>query len=171
MTPKPKRNRRSRHGRLNKLIGAIMYVTYEEFLNLTVAAVPTHPIENGTDEIQDAITEAQYNMVAPIADAIIDNWTLDRVGRAVRNGEELPPVVVTLYISIIESLPALMDNSKVSDGGLVSSFSNGIDSYSFDVTSGMAEQLHRSLGWMLNLLPVEWCSSVVSFEGGNAYAR
>lgn len=116
------------------------------------------------------ITEEQYVRLAPMADLVIDDWTLERVGRASRNGEQLPESVVLLYCSIIEQLPALMENSKVQSGGLVSSFSNGIDSYSFDVTATMKDELRRSLGWQLHLLPVEWISACVSFEGGNKYA-
>lgn len=137
-----------------------MYIAFDEFKRITLLDA-----SDGGD-----FTEEMYERVAPMADLIIDNWTLDRVGRAVKNGEDLPSSVKTLYVKIVESLPAIMDNSKVSVGGLVSSFSNGIDSYTFDVTTGMMEQLHQSIGWMLNLLPVEWISACVPFEGGNRYA-
>lgn len=121
--------------------------------------------------LQDiSLTEKEYEELAPLADAIIDDWTLERVGRAVRNGEELPEVVQTLYRAIIQSLPNLIANSEVSKGSKVSSFSNGVDSFSFDTESGASEQLKSSLGWMLELLPVEWISECVSFEGGNKYA-
>lgn len=133
-----------------------MYVSWDTFEELTL----------GND-----ITEEQYVRLAPMADLIIDHWTLDRVGRAVKNDEELPDSVNTLYAAIVENLPALIENGKVQTGGLVSSFSNGIDSYSFDMSAGIEEQLHKSLGWMLDLLPVEWISACVSFEGGNKYAR
>lgn len=138
-----------------------MYVPFERFKELTLG---------DTDDPKQGITKDMYKRVAPMADAIIDDWTLERVGRAVRSGESLPDSVVTLYVTIVESLPSLMDNTKIGKGGLVSSFSNGIDSYSFDVTSSMNEQLRSSLGWMVEALPVEWMSGVVSFKGGNRYA-
>lgn len=139
-----------------------MYVPFETFAELTLGDV---------SDPEQGITEGQYAKVAPMADAIIDHWTLDRVGKAVENGEELPDVIVTLYAKIIESLPDIMDGTKVGKGGLVSSFSNGIDSYTFDVTDTMEGQLRSRFGWMLELLPVEWGSACVCFEGGNRYAR
>lgn len=134
-----------------------MYVSWDTFQEVSIAG--------------EEITEEQYKRLAPMADAIIDDWTLERVGRDVRNGEELPDQVVTLYAAIVENLPAIMDNTKMGKGGLVSSFSNGIDSYTFDVSVGMMEQLHDSVGWMLNLLPIEWISACVYFDGGSKYAR
>ena len=139
-----------------------MYVPFETFTELTLG--------DTTDPTQ-GITEEQYTKVAPIADAIIDHWTLDRVGRAVKNDEELPDIIVNIYVKIVESLPDIMDGTKIGKGGLVSSFSNGIDSYSFDVTETMKDQLFSRFGWMLELLPVEWGSACVRFEGGNKYAR
>ena len=139
-----------------------MYVPFETFTELTLG---------DTSDSTQGITEGQYAKVAPMADAIIDHWTLERVGRAVRNGEELPDVIVTIYVKIIEALPDIMDGTKIGKGGLVSSFSNGIDSYSFDVSQTMEDQLKSRFGWMLDLLPVEWGSECVSFEGGNKYVR
>lgn len=132
-----------------------MYVSYDAFSELS-----------GSD-----MSEQDYMRLAPLADLIIDDWTLERVGRAVRNGEALPDSVVSVYIAIVGNLPAMLANSKAQEGGVVSSFSNGIDSYSFDVDSKVGDELQRSIGWMLDLLPVEWSSRCVSFEGGNRYAR
>ena len=116
------------------------------------------------------VSEEDYALLAPWADAIIDHWTLGRVGRAVRDGEELPQQVVVLYCAIAESVPAMLDGSKIGKGGLVSSFSNGVDSFSFDTAMTVEARLRSQLGWMLDLLPVEWTSGVVSFEGGSRYA-
>lgn len=133
-----------------------MYVDYATFENLTLG--------------DGNIPEDAYAKLAPMADAIIDHWTLGRVGKAVKNGEELPDIVQTLYVKVIESLPDIMDGTKIGKGGLVSSFSNGIDSYTFDVSESMEDQLKGRFGWMLELLPVEWISACVPFEGGNRYA-
>lgn len=147
-----------------------MYVSYERFLEHTLGAVPGHPIEGGEPAVLDGLTEEQYVRVAPMADLVIDDWTLERVGRAVRNGEELPQSVVTLYVAICEAIPGIMDESKAKEGGLVTSFSNGVDSYTFQVTEDISAALENRLGWMADLLPIEWCSAVAGFEGGNAYA-
>ena len=138
-----------------------MYIPFETFAELTLGDV-TDP-SNG-------INETTYKKLAPMADAIIDHWTLDRVGKAVKNGEELPDIVKTIYVKIVESLPDIMDGTKIGKGGLVSSFSNGIDSYSFDVSETMEEKMLKQFGWMLDMLPVEWGSACVYFEGGNKYA-
>lgn len=145
-----------------------MYVSYEDFNTVSNGYLLATPNETGEEvETPKAISEAEYMRLAPIADAIIDDWTLERVGRAVENGEELPRIVITVYAAIIDNLPALISNSKVESGAEVSSFSNGIDSFSFDTQSGVKDQLTRSLGWLIDLLPIEWSSAVVSYKGGN----
>lgn len=116
------------------------------------------------------LTEDEYKRLAPMADLVIDHWTLERVGRVAKKGEELPDSVVTLYCAIVEAIPPVIEGSKPSKGGLVTSFSNGIDSYSFDVSETVEQQLQRSVGWMADLLPVEWVSAAVAYEGGNGYA-
>lgn len=131
-----------------------MFVPYERFQQATISD----------------LTAEQYERLAPMADLILDDWTIGRAGRAVANGEALPDAVVTLYAALIENIPAIMEGTKIGKSGLVTSFSNGVDSYSFDVTKTMKERLGDTLGWMLSLLPVEWSSGVVSFEGGNKYA-
>lgn len=116
------------------------------------------------------VTEDEYKLLAPMADLVIDHWTLERVGRAVRDGDALPDSVVTLYCAIVEALPPIIEGAKPSKGGLVTSFSNGIDSYSFDVSETVEQQIRRSVGWMADLLPIEWTSAAVAYEGGNGYA-
>ena len=133
-----------------------MHVDYETFEKLTLG--------------DGDIPEEAYSKMAPMADAIIDHWTLGRVGMAVKDGEDLPDIVITLYVKVIESIPDLMDGTKVGKGGLVSSFSNGIDEYTFDVSETIQQQMTNRFGWMLDLLPVEWISACVPFEGGNKYA-
>lgn len=145
-----------------------MYVSYEQFLNAKLGGIPHNPVDGKEIEYK-GLTESQYAQVAPIADAIIDNWTLDRVGRAVKNGETLPDIVVTVYGVICESIPDLLESSKVGSEP-IESFSNGIDSYTFAATSDTQSKINDSLGWLIELLPIEWCSACVSFEGGNRYA-
>lgn len=128
-----------------------MYISYDDFSQITIGE----------------ITEEEYIRIAPMADAIIDDWTLGRVGKAVNNNEELPQVVKTVYTSICEHIPSILEGSK---GNLISSFSNGVDDYTFEVTPDVTERMQNELGWMAHLLPVEWYSGCVSFEGGNEYA-
>lgn len=128
------------------------------------------PYDVFTEHGMADLTEDEYKRLAPMADLVIDHWTLERVGRAVSNGEELPAPVVALYCAIVEALPPIIEGEKPSKGGLVTSFSNGIDSYSFDVSETVEQQLQRSVGWMADLLPVEWISAAVAYEGGNGYA-
>ena len=125
------------------------------------------PFETYRELALSEISKEEYAKVAPMADAIIDHWTLERVGRAVRDDEELPDIIVTLYCKIVDAIPDMLEGTKIGKGGLVSSFSNGIDSYTFDVSETMDQQLHNRFAWMLELLPVEWGSACVHYRGGN----
>lgn len=113
------------------------------------------------------MSEQEYQNAAPIADAVIDDWTLGRVGRAYEADEEIPDAVLRVYRAIIESVPAMIESSKVEKGEPVSSFSNGVDTFTFGASEPMGQRLRRSVGWMLDLLPVEWVSGVASYRGGN----
>lgn len=126
-----------------------MYVDYETYQQIGLADVK----------------ESAYPRMAMLADAMIDHVTLDRVGNAVKNGEDLPDCVKVAYCAIIDEMPRVVADRK---GERVSSFSNGVDSFSFDLTVSETDRIINSVVWML---PVEWISAVVSFEGGNRYAR
>lgn len=128
-----------------------MYVTYDDFASVTVS-------DMGPED---------YGRFSAVADAVIDDWTLNRVGRAVSKGEALPRPVVVVYCAIVEALPEAMAESK--GGARLSAFSNGVDSFTFAEES-VSKRLADSVGWMFDLLPVEWRSAAVCFEGGNAYA-
>lgn len=106
------------------------------------------------------LVEDEYNVAAAYADAFIDNLTLGRVGKAVSKGEDLPEVVQMVYSKIIELTEDLMDPSDD-----ISSFSNGVDSYTFNASKSVQE---KAAAIAAQLLPVEWCSACVSYEGGNA---
>lgn len=112
------------------------------------------------------VTEADYMRLSSLADTVIDDWTLERVGRAVKNDEELPYSVVNLYCAIVDAMPAMLNQTTV-EGDAVTSFSNGIDSYGFDTSKTLSDKLMSSLGWILDIMPVEWISRVVSYKGGN----
>lgn len=103
--------------------------------------------------------DAEYSCKSAYADAYIDSITLDRVGKAVANGEDLPQQVKLVYTLIIDDIDTVTNM-----GDRVSSFSNGEDSYSFDVSEDSAARIYATAA---TLLPVEWISACVSYEGGN----
>lgn len=104
------------------------------------------------------MSEDEYSRNAPLADAVIDHWTLERVGRAVSNGVELPEIVKAVYVSIIDNMDVLSGS-----GEIVSSFSNGVDSYTFDNSSSEADRLKS---YAMTILPVEWISAATKYHGG-----
>lgn len=120
-----------------------MYVPYLEYQRFT----------------HDPVVENVYNVSAPYADAFIDNMTLDRVGKAVRCGDELPDVVKMVYATIIDSMGDIRET-----GGRVSSFSNDVDTYTFDTSTPIGQNL---MNFCAKILPVEWISANVDYEGGN----
>ena len=128
-----------------------MYLSYKDFQKLG----------------NPSMSEQEYRSACAIADAVIDDWTLGRVGRAYEADEEIPDMVLRLYAAIVESVPAMTESSKVEKGEPVSSFSNGVDTFTFSASEPMDQRLRRSVGWMLDLLPVEWVSGVASYEGGS----
>lgn len=134
-----------------------MYISYDEYLNSRLIS-------------SEPMSEEEYMRIAPIADAVIDDWTLERVGKAAKNGELLPEIVMTVYASVCDNVPGIISGSTVENGGTLSAFSNGVDSFSFDVSLSMSEKIKNSMGWIVELLPIEWCSSCVAFDGGNKYA-
>lgn len=112
------------------------------------------------------LTEPEYERLAPFADLIIDHWTLGRVGRADRYGEDLPDSVKVLYAATVDALPSILSESK--GGERVTSFSNGVDSFTF-ANATLQQRLSEQLGWMLSLLPIEWSSACIAFDGGASY--
>ena len=127
-----------------------MYVTYAEYKQLSGSPV----------------SEADFKRMAPVADAAVDHWTLGRVGRADSYGEDLPDSVRVLYAATVDALPSILSEAK--GGERVTSFSNGVDSFTFaNVT--LQQRLSEQVGWMLSLLPIEWTSACVSFDGGASY--
>lgn len=144
-----------------------MYVSYEDYATYKVGYVTATPNEQGEDNPEPKkldITPEAYMRLAPLADNLIDAWTLYRVGNAVRRGDTLPESIVALYCAIIDGLPYLT-KSSCEAGQRVASFSNGIDSFSFDLTTTAAEDMRRSLWWMVEALPWEWNNSLASLWG------
>lgn len=103
--------------------------------------------------------DAEYTRKSAYADAYIDSITLDRAGKAVANGEELPQQVKLVYTLIIDDIDAV-----TATGDRVSSFSNGEDSYSFDTSDDSAARIYATAS---SLLSAEWISACVAYDGGN----
>lgn len=127
-----------------------MYVSYEAYTQSAFVA-----------DAPERLSEAAYARLSTIADTIIDDWTYGRVGRAVESGEELPSSVTNLYCAIMANASALVESAKDSTGAELSSFSNGVDSYGFDTSNGIADRLESSLQWLIAALPLRWTSACV----------
>lgn len=107
------------------------------------------------------MTEEEYIRKGAYADAYIDSLTLGRVGEAVECGDELPQTVKLVYCLIVDEVDALTSN-----GERVSSFSNGEDNYTFDLSEDSEDRIDQT-AYML--LPVEWISHCAN--RGNHHAR
>lgn len=111
----------------------------------------------------EGVSEPDYPRLASLAEAVIDDWTLWRVGEAYATGEALPECIVNLYAAIVSNIPQLVEDAKsgaVSEP-LLTSFSNGVDSFGFEAEQGVSERLRSGLQWMVDALPIEWQSSCV----------
>lgn len=117
--------------------------------------------ETYSDSSFAGLSEDEYNRVADIADSVIDDWTYERVGKAVERGEELPRSIVNLYCAIAVNASEMIEQSKSATDAELSSFSNGVDSYGFDTSSSMSDRLYDSLQWLVDALPLAWTSSCI----------
>lgn len=111
-----------------------MYLTYEEYR-----------------EMGGSLSETAYPRFERKAEYYMDYWTLDRIKKL----EEIPECAKDAMFEVIENLPSL-------DGERVTSFSNGVNSFSFDTTTNELDRLYQKVKGML---PVELISAVVSYEG------
>ena len=117
-----------------------MYVDYETFAN-----------------------SAFGGLTAALADLAIDHHTLGRVGACALQGHDLPASVTTAYCALIASLPCAIEDAGA--GRQLTSYSDGVDSYGF-AASTVAEDLAQRTAWVVDMLPVEWISAAVRYEGG-----
>lgn len=110
-----------------------------------------------------SMDEASYRRASALADATIDEITLGRVGETVANGETLPPQVVSLYSALATNARKTADSIAKGEGSeaALSSFSNGVDSYSFDTDSDEHTRLMESVSPLVDALPVGWVSACV----------
>ena len=149
-----------------------MYVSYEDYLTVKYGhPASTLELNEEEEESLEPISQEEYMRLSVWADALIDDWTLDRVGRAFECGHALPIQVVMLYCEIVDGLPELMQSSSEAAGARVSSFSNGVDSYSFDLTESASESLKASLAWMVSALPAPFSSRCFYSDEEPCHAR
>lgn len=111
------------------------------------------------------MTADEFNRAAPLADLMIDHYTLGRVGRCVGEGHALPQPVVTAWCAIAAAVPAAVAEASQT-GGRLTSFSNGVDSFGFAAEGDALTALTERTGWVVEALPVEWISAAVSYAGG-----
>lgn len=135
-----------------------MYVSYETYAASAFAS--------------DGVAQERYPALASLADAIIDSWTYDRVGLAISDGEELPQAVVNLYAAIVSNAPSMVEGASSAASAEVSSFSNGVDTYSFEVDgeNSISERLYSSLEWLIDALPVRWTAACI-YPVGRCHCR
>lgn len=151
-----------------------MYVSYEDYLTIKHGYVAVTPDEKGEDNpkpVEVEMPKDAYMQLSIWADSIIDNWLLGRVGKAIECGCEIPVQVVSLYCAIIDNLPSMLESSRDSSGSVVSSFSNGLDSYSFDLAKTTSDALKETLSWMVEALPFPWSSRCLYSEMECDHAR
>lgn len=115
------------------------------------------------------VAEDDYASYSALADSVIDSWTFGRVGEEVAGGGELPQQVTSLYSAIVSGIPALVDESAGVGGSALTSFSNGVDSYGFDVTIQVADRLWSSLRWLYDALPLRYVSSAANQPTGRCW--
>lgn len=119
------------------------YLTYDEYMTVQGLYM---------------VTEDEFNARAPYADLIIDNWTLERVKKTVEAGKVLPKAVKLVYCQLIDNMEQINSTDE-----RIQSFSNGQDTYTFGLSDSV-----RDMVWhhALEMLPVEWISACVMYEGG-----
>lgn len=102
--------------------------------------------------------EDEYTRYSELADMVLDSWTFHRAQQAFVRGEKFPKEAVALYCAVIASVPVLIENATEGATGhvVLTSFSNGVDDYSFEASDFVADELKGSLQWMIDALPVGW---------------
>lgn len=125
-----------------------MYVNYETYSNSVYAV---------------EISEEEYERISELADMVLDSWTFHRAQQAYARGETFPYEVTALYCAIVAGVPDLVESAKDGVGGslALSSFSNGVDDYSFEASDYVADELKGSLQYLIDALPIGWeCACV-----------
>ncbi len=131
-----------------------MYVTYEEY-----------------QQAGGKLTEAEFDVQEPRAEIMLDGWTLNRL-RDQSVVDDLK--AMGDWQSVVIALSWLTDQMQViekarkakADGAEVTSFNNGVNSFSFgggssdDSTAAESSAYHE----VARILPVELVSACVSYN-------
>lgn len=130
-----------------------MYLYYDEYVEL-----------GGHEFTDDAFSDAEVR-----AELILDDLTLNRLRELDWRSFDWARRVKRAMTVAVDSLPALDSafSSDVAGGAGLSSFSNGVDSFSFSSSNeaGEYETVRGSLaGRLVAILPVELCSACVGWN-------
>lgn len=102
--------------------------------------------------------EDEFTARANLADLILDQWTLGRASAAVEAGHKLPKAVRQVWCLIADNASEVVGGSD----DRVASFSNGQDSYTFQLDATARDRTWHAA---LMMLPVEWISATASTYG------
>lgn len=89
-----------------------------------------------------AVPQAEFASCERRARALLDDWTLGRVRRMADAGDELPACVKDAMCVMVDAMPGL-------SGDRVSSFGNGVDSFTFDTSRDELAELYDTVCAML----------------------
>ena len=114
------------------------------------------------------MSEDEFSSVEPYAESILDGMTLNRIKSG--DSEKGDPSAVTrAMVVLVDYVPQIREAFKShASGSEVSSFSNGVDSFSF--ASGTStgawrnEAMAAALAEVTLLLPIELISADVSYN-------
>ena len=95
-----------------------------------------------------SLVEADFSRLENKAEMLLDDWTLDRIRFM---PAPLPAYVAAAMTEIIDALPKL-------EGERVTSFSNGVTSFSFDTSKSDVSMLYDDV---VRILPVELVSRCI----------
>ena len=102
------------------------YLTYEEYTSLGGSS----------------ISEQDFPQAERRARALMDDWTMGRVKAMQDEGDPIPECVKEAMCIAVDAVPGL-------SGERVSSFSNGVDSFTFDTARDEAGELYDAVCAML----------------------
>lgn len=122
------------------------------------------------EEYQQAggkLAEQDFAQAEERAEFVLDTWTF---GRLQGDGNELLEHYAKSVKFVMRRLVDVPETAIGGGGDRVSSFSNGVDSFGFDVSKSESAQLYESLYWYL---PPELITIAVDVpeEGGGCRAR
>lgn len=83
-------------------------------------------------QLGGSVSEADFPRMERRAERLLDDWTMGRIRRM---QQPLPPYVAEAMTEIVDALPGM-------EGERVTSFSNGVTSFAFDVSKSEESSLY-----------------------------